>query len=75
MCTFQKGSIIVGKVKQTDGYLIEIKTPDQLAALKASSIPFQKTETSDGKIIVKVKPEHKEAAQNAIRNTQNGLKR
>ena len=58
-----------------DGYLIEIKSPDQLTALQASGIPFQKAETSDGKIIVKVKPEHKEAAQSAIRNAQNGLKR
>ena len=56
-------------------HLMELGSADQLAALKASGIPFQKAETSDGKIIVKVKPEHKEAAQNAIRNAQNGQKR
>lgn len=56
-------------------YLIEIKRPDQLAALQASGIPFQKAETSDGTIIVKVKLEHKEAAKSAIQNAQNGLKR
>ena len=69
----------LSKVKQNmervSGYLIEIKSPDQLAALQASGIPFQKAETSDGKIIVKVKPEHKEAAKSAIQNAQNGLKR
>lgn len=60
---------------EVSDHLMEIGTSDQLAALKASGIPFQKAETSDGKIIVKVKPEHKEAAQNAIRNAQNGQKR
>ena len=69
----------LSKVKQNmervSGYLIEIKSPDQLAALHASGIPFQKAETSDGKIIVKVKPEHKEAAQSAIRGMQSAMKR
>ncbi len=78
-CDFKKLEQVLdkylGKHEQTDGYLIEIKSPDQLTALKSSGIPFQKAETSNGTIIVKVKPEHKEAAQNAIRNAQNGQNR
>ena len=60
---------------EVSDHLMEIGTSDQLAALKASGIPFQKAETSDGKIIVKVKPEHKEAAQSAIRGMQSVMKR
>ena len=60
---------------EVSDHLMEIGTSDQLAALKASGIPFQKAETSDGKIIVKVKPEHKEAAQSAIRGMQSAMKR
>lgn len=71
-CDFKKLEQVLekylGKKRIEDGYLIEIKSPEQLTALKASGIPFQKAETSDGTIIVKVRQEDKDAAKNTVRN-------